>query len=152
MATSRTLHTHVTFSSTSLAPSAALNTPWLSAEDNPSEPLTLDPVALPDRQSGKPGCFASVINNVLSTVECERLIENTERCGYEQATVTTFGDQQVMASNYRCERGREERSDEALWIPWRRDFALSLIHTLHLLPRDSLCSPQKFAALYNGLA
>jgi len=88
--------------------------------------LTLDPVVLPDRQSGKPGCFAGVIRNVLSAEECGRLINYTERCGYEQATVTTYGNKQIMASNYRNSQRCIMDSPNVGEVIWSR------IH--HLIP------------------
>jgi len=94
--------------------------------DDPSSALTLDPVVLPDRQSGKPGCFAGVIRNVLSAEECGRLINYTERCGYEQATVTTYGNKQIMASNYRNSQRCIMDSPNVGEVIWSR------IH--HLIP------------------
>lgn len=87
-------------------------------------------IKLPDNQTD----FAGVIRNVLTPEECLHLIAMTEKVGYEQATVTTFGDKQVTMTNYRNSSRCIIDSDNLSGVIWERISNLipnpSQIHSL----------------------
>ncbi|GMH97550.1 hypothetical protein TrST_g6727 [Triparma strigata] len=123
---SEPLHRHVTFQK---LPNSKYNVegnsdkegvhimrrPWLHPLPEPTT-LTLERISLPD---GNPD-FAGVIRNVLSKEECQHLIKCSEKVGYEQATVTTFGNQQVTMTNYRKSSRCIIDSDNIAGVIWER--------------------------------
>ena len=84
-----------------------LGEPWLADDtvhdtdndtSNDNDHLKLEFIDLPNMAEKG---FAAKIRNVLTPEECAHLIANTEAITYETATVTTFGNKQVLDNGYR---------------------------------------------------